>query len=351
MAVSAKLGELFVQFVAQTRGFDGPLNKSRGVLGSFGKTIGSTIGMLRGWTGAIAGAAGVGTLAASTEDLKSLKLQADLLGISTETLGEYRYAAQQVSIDNRQLVQSMSQLGEKIADLRTGAGESVELFRMLGVEAKEFDGLRVDQSFELVGKALSKLGKLEQLKVGSNLLEDEGIALLNFFPILQQAKQEFRALGGAISRDHINDVSALDNEYRKLMASLGVLAKQITVGIAPELKGLLSFIQTLTTGIVGIRSLIGSKSETDFTRPGGVASALNFATTGSATGVAPEKLMRGALTESIIRENQKRLGVYDGGPQDMAAISAREQEIMQQQTEYLQRIAKNTEAPQRTAGF
>lgn len=138
----------------------------------FGKRFSVGVG------GLLTGAAATAALTIGKQALdqaRSLKQQSQQLGISTNALQEYRFAAEQVGVTQEDLTDGMGDLLMKIADARSGGKDAGAAFRELGVDVTSVSGSTKSTSdvmAELIGRLSAISDPVERARVKAELFGD-----------------------------------------------------------------------------------------------------------------------------------------------------------------------------------
>lgn len=190
-----------------------------------------------GLAGLMTGAAATAAFTIGKQALdqaKDLKQQSQQLGVSTDALQEYRYAAEQVGVTQADLSGSMGDLLMKIADARSGSKDAGEAFKDLGIDVTTASGSAKNTSdvmAELIARLNGIADPIERARAKSAIFGDSwrqidpllsaGAARVNS---LREAAHQF---GVVISEDAIQNA---DVTAQKLSQVRQVLeAKMATV--------------------------------------------------------------------------------------------------------------------------
>lgn len=123
----------------------------------------------------------VRSIFASANYADKLGEQAEALGISIETLESWSEAVKRAGGSPEGLIQSISSLNERLADLNVkGKGESKEFFDKLGVSIRDTNG-KIRTALDLLpdlADAFAGLGNEEALGLGRKLGLDQGTVML-----------------------------------------------------------------------------------------------------------------------------------------------------------------------------
>ena len=166
---SIRAGRAHVEMSAKDAGLSKTLDNILKRMKSFGKStaaIGAAIGG--------AGAAGLGgifsTLSKSIDRASELQRISTKLGVTTEQMSEFAYAASTTGMSLEDLTGQFENLAERVAQGAQGTGEAAETFKKLGIDAKQLalqnpieQMITLAQAMEGVTNQTERLGMLSSL--------------------------------------------------------------------------------------------------------------------------------------------------------------------------------------------
>ena len=228
------LGSLVVKLALEYAQYTGGLDKSeqatlaslkriQGAADQFSNKIGDS---LKNGLGALAAfftaGAIVGQVRAVVDELDRISDVAAAIGLTTQSLAELGYAANQSGTDAQTLEGAMGKLNLKISDAVGGNKEAVKLFRELGVQLKDTNGqvrstdavlADLSETFKLLPEGPTKSALAVELfgKSGAGLLQflsqgSDGIAEL---------RKEFVALSGGSIEQAAEQAGAFNDQLGK----------------------------------------------------------------------------------------------------------------------------------------
>ena len=238
----------------------------RGIIGSLGTSVGSSLGRATkavgsGLGSAVSGVgtalstglvAGVGAAAAafagsvlifkegieSIDDLASQGQIATNLGLTAEAFTGMAGAAKASGSDTRDFLEGLVTLSGRATEAAAGTGEiSVQMFKKLGINAKEFKNLGVDEQFYAVFEALQKVQNPAE-RVGLLLQafgEDTG---KNLVKLLGRSSAELKTYAGsfAVANQEMLRIQSADKAWKGATASMGKVWRQVVIAIAPVIE-------------------------------------------------------------------------------------------------------------------
>lgn len=191
--------------------------------------------------GAAATAATVALVKSGLQSTDSLAKTADKLGVTTEALARYRFAAAQTGVEQGKADVALQRFTRRLADAAAGAGPAVQAFEALGLEAGELVNLSPDQAFAKVADQMRKVDNQSQkVSLAFKLFDSEGVALVN---TLEQGSEGLAALGAqadaaglAISRVDAAKVEAANDAMARIQSLVTGFSQQLAVKFAPILE-------------------------------------------------------------------------------------------------------------------
>lgn len=168
------------------------------------------------------------------EYASSLGEVAQQLGITTDALQEYRYAASQAGLSQEEMDQALSQLTRRIGEAVGGTKAQAEAFNKLGVSVKDANGNVIDAGIT-IPRIADALQKIESPAERAAILMD----------LFGRAGQKLEPL--------LSGGSAAVNELREAAHKLGVVLSEEQIQRADETADKLSAIkQVLEARIAGV---------------------------------------------------------------------------------------------------
>ncbi|MCP5385944.1 MAG: phage tail tape measure protein [Novosphingobium sp.] len=229
------------------------------------------------------------------EYASSLGEVAQQLGVTTDELQEFRYAASQAGIEQEQMDQALAKLTQNLGKAAAGSGPAAKAFEQLGISILDANG-KVKSTGSIMPEIADALAKISDParraaleiaifgKAGQKLdtLLAGGAGQMN---ALRDAAHE---LGIVLSSD---DIAKADDAADKLAAIKQVLSAQIA-GVVAQNSG--AIVAAATALSEAVSSIIGAFAELS---PGVQKFALGFAVAAAAAG--PVLMVIGSLTSAI----------------------------------------------------
>ena len=203
----------------------GKLRKAVGILGAAIAAVAGGSALQRLTRESIKFADGIGKTAAK-------------LGVTTDELQEFRFAADQASVPIQTLDMGLQRFLRRAAEARQGTGEAKDAIEQLGVAFQDADG-RSRSGGELFADALRRLGELqdegERLRLAFKLFDSEGVALVNLARGFDEAREQARELGIVLDRDTIANAERLESQLNAVAAATKRDLTQSLAQLAPLL--------------------------------------------------------------------------------------------------------------------
>jgi hypothetical protein len=321
MIQSAVLGSLSIAIGGDVSGLEKAAAKADGIVGKLATGLGSQVKHLAGYTAAaaVAGAAlAAGLIAKSmdTIDVQS-KLAARLNGTVTQ-IQSLTYAADLAGVEQEQLAASIGKMNQRLAEAaRTGQGPAYEALQRLGLSAKEFLDLSVDERMATLADRFKDLGyNTAQQADALRQLGVRGQELIGLFEGggdgIRNAVKDVEVFGVAVSDIDAAAIEAANDAWTTARLLLTGIGNQLSVALSPLIKetadqfadagretgGFAGVIQqAVRTGVVGFGRLNEEIYKTRVDLDELAAGAINLSN--SLAGAIPravEKITGGAVT-------------------------------------------------------
>lgn len=258
----ADIGNLVVKLQAQTDAFKRKMNDAKSAVDRFSKDAQSKLDAVKtGFnvlakgvgliTKALVAGAGVaaGFFAAMTVKagtIKSWQQLADVTGVSVENLQKWQIAGKSVGIEADKMGDIMRDAAEKLGELAaTGGGEAKEVFEKLGLDAREFANIPVDQALLRIAERMDGLTKNERNALFEMMASDarELIPLLeNNAEKFKQVATEAENIGAILSSDAVAGAVTFRESWDDLVKRAGAFTTQLTAKMAPVLETLIRYV-------------------------------------------------------------------------------------------------------------
>lgn len=200
---------------------------SSGMKANF-KSVAASLNKVKGNAAAAAAViVGLGTGAMANLAKEAIRTANDLgdtaqkLGISTSSLQEFQFAANQSGVRVEALNMGLQRFGRRAAEAAQGTGEAKDAIKQLGIELKDGHGnLRTTE--DLFTDAMTSLAAienpLERVRLGFKLFDSEGVALVNMAENFGDLRAEAQSLGLVLDDEVIQRSDELQDSFDALSA-------------------------------------------------------------------------------------------------------------------------------------
>lgn len=188
----------------------------------------------------------------------------DNLGLATDELQEFRFAAREAGLSNEELDGAIASLNEKVGEFATtGAGPLKDSLERLGFTGKDLTRVLNEaadatpaERFELFADVIGNVEDAAvRTRVANELLGGAGAKAGVLFAKgakgIREARKEYRELGGVIEEDAIRQSEALLDAQEELGTVFSGLKNQIVGDLLP------GFVQ----GTAGVRDFLAENRE------------------------------------------------------------------------------------------
>lgn len=161
------------------------------------------------------------------ESAEALQQTADRLGLGTEKLQEYRFAAEQVRVDQNTLELGLQRFNRRVGEAAAGTGELKQVLDDYDIAVRDSNGNIRDQDeilADLADRVANAESAQQQLRIAFKAFDSEGAALVN---LLRQGSEgmadlgrEARQTGRVIDAELIADAAELNNELSNFFGEL-----------------------------------------------------------------------------------------------------------------------------------
>lgn len=252
--------------------------------------IGSKLGGLMK-VGAIAGVAGVGAAIAGSvglataalDDLQEIRKQASTakaFGIDPSEFSGLAGVAKESGSDLRDFTESLVTMAGLGKNAAAGTEEAAKAFRVLGLDAQQFNQLPTVERYYAMMDALAGVkDETDRLKAAAAAFGEDGMK--NVIPLIGKTSAEIKQMAGnyRLSNEQIDSATRAAEAQKKAGMALGGLWRSIVVAVAPAVEvaaGVVTKLQpffgwlgraaatyyglvaaVLTEVVAGVESLIG----------------------------------------------------------------------------------------------
>lgn len=214
------------------------------------KAVAGSIFSLKTGLVAVAGVAGMGLLVKRSLDATdSLAKTARKIGVTTEALGQMRYAAELTGVSTSTMDMALQRFTRRAAEAAIGTGEAKGALKELGLSAGDLIKMPLDKQMIQLSKAFQDVETdADKVRLAMKLFDSEGVSLVNTLGLGEEALSEMfdeaTAFGVAMSRNAASGVEEANDSITRLKTLMGGLTDQIVAALSPAITNL---VTTLTT--------------------------------------------------------------------------------------------------------
>ena len=230
------------------------MTKSGALIGKLGK-LSSIVGL------ATTALGGMGVMM-RTKAITEMKVMADTLNLSTQTLSEWSTAGEKFNVSGEKMADIFKDLQDKIGDFAaTGGGEAKDIFEKLNLDINEFVSLSADQQLLKIGEALDGVASHNKKIFFLEALANDASRLLpllkNSAAGLKAAQEEARLLGTSISDIDAEMIAIAGREFQRTKDVATGFGNVLTAALAPALSGMNDSIADIVVGFGGWEKIVG----------------------------------------------------------------------------------------------
>ena len=181
-----------------------------------------------------------GVAAASYAD--EMLTASQVTGMSTDTLQEYRYAAELIDTDLEDVSKALAKNVKSMASAQSGSKAYAQAYKELGIEVEDSNG-NLRDSETVFWEAIDALGNMEnKTKADAIAMQLFGRSARELNPLIKTGSEGFRALaeeaheaGAVLSESTLNSLGEVDDSIQRLNSQTAALKTVLGTGIAPIL--------------------------------------------------------------------------------------------------------------------
>jgi len=199
------------------------------------------------------------------------------LGISVQELTRMQFAANQAGISTDQFNMATQRMTRRVAEASKGMGEAKGALQELGIDARSFSRLGVEEQFYILADALNEVkSPADQLRLAFKLFDSEGTAVLQMLkegsPAMRALAEDAEYLGIVFGDQAAANATKFQDEMGRLgqatkgtgmaiaevlMPVLSGLAKMWTKSTVDSRKAIVSFVKSAVRNIFFISEVVG----------------------------------------------------------------------------------------------
>ena len=260
----ANVAKMAVMLTANTRGFRKNMKRSTSALKRFtnsAKRMSATLGraVRRGLTVfavgiTVASVAMVALIRSSAKSIDLLAKWSDRLGITTEALSGFQFAAELGGVALTATNKAIQLMTKNLAEAAIGMGEAKDVLKAVGINAKKLVQLPLQQQLLKISDAMSRLkSSSEKVLFAFRLFGGKGVGLIPVLSLgskaLLEMRKEAELLGFTVSRFDAAKVEQMNDAITKLKAAFTGIGNVLVVQVAPLITGAINlFVEWAKAG-------------------------------------------------------------------------------------------------------
>jgi len=209
----------------------------------------------------------------------SINKTADKLGLTTDRLQEYRFAASQAGIDSRRFDMSFQRFGRRIAEVANEQGELLKTAEQYGLQVKTNEGRLRDINavfYDYANLIKNASSDQEALRLAFKAFDSEGAVMVTMLRKggagVEEMTKKARELGIVIGKDVLDTSTKLVDKFDILKKSMSATFTKVVVDnatlIEKAMRGIAWAAEKLGKG-AGLRSVMETVSEFSKLQRGG----------------------------------------------------------------------------------
>lgn len=224
------------------------LTKAAGKMGRVLKSsLKSVVTSLLSFKSAIIGAAGVAGMGllikSSLTAIDKLGKVSSKLGVTSQELQKFRYAARQAGIEETALDMGLQRFIRRAGEAAKGTGEAKDALNEMGIKLKDSSG-KLRSASDLLGQVAQAMQKTkdpaDRLRLAFKLFDSEGVAMVNMLKngkgALNATMLEAEKLGFILSSTTVAGVERANEAFFKMGKAIGGVWNKLVGALAPSLE-------------------------------------------------------------------------------------------------------------------
>ena len=235
-------------------------DKSKAAFASVQNSVSSTTSMVAGMATGLLAAAGIGGMGmlikSSMEAADELAKTSDRIGVTTESLGGMRHAANLAGVENSTLDKSLEKLNVNLSRAAEGTGAAADSLDEMGLSAETLAMMPTDQALGEIADAMQGVELAsDRARIAQDLFGKSGIELTNMLEggsaALEDATREADELGLSMSRVDAAKIEAANDAFDKVQKILLSVGQTIAIEVAPYIEAMSNYFIDATRSAGG----------------------------------------------------------------------------------------------------
>lgn len=190
----------------------------------------------------------VGFTTHTAKEIADLNDVATALGVSTQSLQAYGFAAAQAGLAQGDLNQALVILNRNLGSAAQGAKEPAKALATLGIKGKELKGLTIEEAFPKIAEGFSKISDpAKRTTLAMDLFGRSGAKLIPLLSDGAEGLETFRKraedLGIITDPETVKMFDKLDDSLAVLGATFEGTTRRIAIAVGPLVQQLVDLVQ------------------------------------------------------------------------------------------------------------
>lgn len=194
-----------------------------------------------------------------------LNKTSERLGIATEELSAFHFAAQQSGLSTKTFDMALQRLTRRASEAAEGSGAAVDAFNQMGISLRDREG-QLKNSGDLLYEIANGLKNVEsesqRTKLAFKFFDSEGVKLVNMLDDgavgLEKFKTRAKELGLVIDKETAESAEAFNDSMNELNGHLKGLLVEATSGFIPMLRTIANLMASIPQDVFRVAAEVGS---------------------------------------------------------------------------------------------
>lgn len=264
MSSAIEAGKAFVSLgVKSTMNKD--LRKAKFTLQKFAKASATLM------AGAAAASFGVATAAMVklTNEAKEIRKLSGEIGVTTQEFQKLSYVSKQVGLDMDDMAGAIEEFRIRTAEAaQDGTGPLAEMFKKLGLDAKEFVNMPITEAIGKVSDELNKLDATSRQFAADEIFGGDGRRLMNVFKLgadgISEMSREAEEMGLVLSSETMQGLKSVSDGFRDLELAWDGMIGNMATSFADEMEFVVAFARIAMQDMAKVFELAGLSIKSSF---------------------------------------------------------------------------------------
>jgi len=258
--MAGELAKLFVVIGAKfddfKQGLQGVKSEAQGFSGTLGGAFSAILPAVT-----VAGImAGIGQMVKATAEFAdNIDEMSQRVGVSTQALQAWDYAARKSGADLKDVEVAMKRMAVTLTEAFRGSGPAIETFQRLGLSVRELSYLSPEDQFRKISEAIAKIpDPTVRAAAAVEVFGRSGTSLLPMISNLTELEQRAVSLGIVLSVDQVAAANRAQDAFEDLGFAWEGLKNQASMAIFPALTSIVEALTSLVTWLNQAKAAVDS---------------------------------------------------------------------------------------------